>query len=132
MTQLETLFERDFEHIIKQSRVYPLPKTLDVIPKLIESDFAISPFQNGDSSFPSSDYRIVARIFYPLILVGKYMGNCPVEIIKTEDKGLRYNFKYISISFIASIIVSFFNLFILVCWIYNALLDKPAPFGVTM
>lgn len=132
MTQLDTLFERDFEHIIKQSRVYPLPKTLDVIPKLIESDFAISSSQNGDFPSPSTDYCIVARIFYPLILVGKYMGICPVEIIKTEDKSLRYNFKYISISFIVSIFLSFFNLFILVCWIYNALLDKPAPFEVTM
>ncbi len=138
MTPLDTLFEQDFERIIKQSRVYPLPKKL-AIPKLIESDFSsISPFRNGDSSFSTSNdfknYNTVARIFYPRILVGKYLGICPVEIIQSseEDKGLRYNFKYISLSFILSIFLAFLNLFVLIIWIFNALLDSPGPFGITM
>lgn len=110
MVPLESLFESEFTFLIRQTRENKTPETLKSI-------------QKEDKKY--GDQRI-AKLFYPLILVMRCVGTCPVQIIRNGGV-LRYKGKYLSLPFIlTSTIGSMFGLIILV-FVLNSIFKIDYP-----
>ncbi|CAL8143926.1 unnamed protein product [Orchesella dallaii] len=109
-TQLESLFQKDFEYIINQTRSNKFP-----------NKFA--------TSFPgfrqTKDYQ-VAKVFCPLIKLVRLVGCCSVTITKTNPE-ITYSVKWISFPFVFTAVGICVNGFILVTWILNSFLGISYP-----
>lgn len=127
MIPLDTIIESDFDFIIKQNGQKNVGaqghhKTLRIA--------TVNSLPNQISP-PSQlkDYR-VARIFYPIILVSKYAGFCPVKIIKNPGGVILYEFKWFSVQFFVTLIWGILTGATAITWIVNAIFNVGWPVKV--
>lgn len=146
MTPIENIFDTDFDFIIKQSQTgrKMADKPPLHIPKSFESteDFkktsqsqpqqptSQSEEQKQEKSIPNE--FVVAQVFYPLILVSKYAGFCPVKITRkidgNESPTILYSFKWLSLQFWGTFLWGILLGMLLVVWIINVIFRIPWPF----
>lgn len=125
MTPVQSLFEQEFDFIIKQTQ----EKKLSPNPSHKLSKQSVkNQLQQHQHQPQSRDFQ-VAQIFFPLILLSKWLGYCPLKIARNSEKRIViYKFNYFSLPFLATTLYGFFNLAQMILWTLNSYLDIDKPF----
>ncbi|CAL8143920.1 unnamed protein product [Orchesella dallaii] len=108
MTPLESVFQRDFESIIRYTKSNKFSKKVDF------------------SGLVQTQHYQIANVFYPLVLLLKGIGCCPLTVIR-RSSNIRFEFKWLSIQVLIQFFLAGFAGFVLITWINNALLDLDYP-----
>lgn len=123
MTPVQSLFEQEFDFIIKQTQEKKLSPNPTNKPNKQSVKTQLQQHQPQSRDFQ------VAQIFFPLILLSKWLGYCPLKIVRNfEKRTIIYKFNYFSLPFLATILYGFFNLAQMILWTLNSYLDIDKPF----
>jgi len=71
------------------------------------------------------NYKI-GETFYPLVLLARCVGCCPVTIAKRKEKTI-YEFKFSSIVFLITLAYILFTGFMMITWTVNGFFDERYP-----
>lgn len=113
MTPTDTIFERDFDFIIKQTQNDKFP-----VKKI--------PLKFLRNEHPE-DYKI-PQVFRPLVTLSKWMIACPVKISYDRTYGkVIYEFKRLSVQFIFAFMVGIAIMAVVIFWFLNTVVDTDWP-----
>lgn len=136
MTPIDNMFDTDFGFIIKQphSGRKVADKSPIQTPHLFEAtedpNHSPPPQQETPQQKSIENEYIVSQVFYPLILVSKYAGFCPVKITRKSEgtPSIIYSFKWLSLQFWGTFLWGILWGMVLTVWIINVIFQIPWPF----